>query len=49
MRILDNYLLGRDARVVPNYGKARKELQELMERYGFTVDFHANIRQSIPG
>jgi simple sugar transport system ATP-binding protein len=43
MRILDNYLLGRDARVVPNYSKARKELQELMERYGFAVDFHANI------
>jgi ABC-type uncharacterized transport system ATPase subunit len=43
MRILDNYLLGRDARVVPNYGKAHKELQELMERYSFAVDFHANI------
>ena len=43
LRILDNYLLGRDARVVPNYGEARKELQELLERYGFTVDFQANI------
>jgi ABC-type uncharacterized transport system ATPase subunit len=43
MRILDNYLLGRDARVVPNYGKARKELQALMERYSFAVDFNAYI------
>ena len=43
MRVLDNYLLGRDARLMPNYGKARKELQELMDRYGFAVDFHANI------
>jgi ABC-type uncharacterized transport system ATPase subunit len=43
MRVLDNYLLGRDARVVPNYGKARNELQALMERYGFTVDIQANI------
>ncbi len=43
MRILDNYLLGRDARVVPNYRRARQELQALMDRYGFTVDFNANI------
>ena len=43
MRILDNYLLGRDSRVVPNYSKARRELQTLMERYGFSVDLNANI------
>ena len=43
MRILDNYLLGKDARVVPNYGRARSELQALMERYGFSVDVYANI------
>jgi ABC-type uncharacterized transport system ATPase subunit len=43
LRILDNYLLGRDARVVPNYAKARQELQVLMDRYGFEVDFQANI------
>jgi len=43
LRILDNYLLGRDARVVPNYTRARKELQALMERYGFEADLQANI------
>lgn len=43
LRVLENYLLGRDARLVPNVGKARKELQELMDRYGFTVDLNANI------
>ena len=43
MRILDNYLLGKDARVVPNYGRARSELRALMERYGFSVDVYANI------
>ena len=43
MRILDNYLLGKDARVVPNYRQARRELQALMERYGFEVDVNAHI------
>jgi ABC-type uncharacterized transport system ATPase subunit len=43
MRILDNYLLGKDARVVPSYANARIELQALMERYGFSVDVSANI------
>jgi ABC-type uncharacterized transport system ATPase subunit len=43
MRILDNYLLGRDKRVFPNYGKAKIELQALMARYGFSVDLQANI------
>ncbi len=43
LRILDNYLLGRDARVVPNYAKARRELQALMNRYDFEADMQANI------
>ena len=43
MRILDNYLLGRDAHVILNYGNAMSELRALMERYGFSVDTHANI------
>ena len=42
-RILDNYLLGRDKRVFPNYSQARTELLALMERYGFTVDLQSNI------
>ena len=43
MRILDNYLLGRDLHVVLNYPKAMEELRSLMERYGFSVDLQANI------
>src|SRR4030066_2205203 len=43
MRILDNYLLGRDVRVILNYSKAMEELRSLMERYGFSVDLQANI------
>lgn len=43
MRILDNYLLGRDVRVILNYSKAMDELQLLMDRYGFSVDLQANI------
>lgn len=43
MRILDNYLLGRDARVVPNYAKAQRELLTLMDRYSFSLDIQANI------
>ncbi len=43
MRILDNYLLGRDVNILLNYGKARDELQALMDRYGFSVDLGANI------
>ena len=43
MRILDNYLLGRDVRVILNHGKAMAELRALMERYGFSVDLQANI------
>jgi len=43
MRILDNYLLGRDANVVLDHGKAMAELRALMERYDFSVDLQANI------
>jgi simple sugar transport system ATP-binding protein len=43
MRILDNYLLGRDKKIIPEYKKLRAELLDLMGRYGFSVDLQANI------
>jgi simple sugar transport system ATP-binding protein len=43
MRIMDNYMLGRDAQVLLNYGKTKNELQGLLDRYGFSVDLGANI------
>ena len=42
-RIIDNYLLGKDNRVVLDYSAASAELQSLTERYSFDVDIHAYI------
>jgi len=42
-RIIDNYLLGYDNRLVLDYQNAINELQELTARYSFDVDIHAYI------
>lgn len=42
-RVIDNYLLGRDRRVRLDYRQARKELQQLAQRYNFAIDPNATI------
>ncbi|MBN2501994.1 MAG: ATP-binding cassette domain-containing protein [Anaerolineales bacterium] len=41
--ILDNYLLGKDQRIIPDYRQAAKELNALAERYGFEIDIQATV------
>ncbi|KAA3648042.1 MAG: ATP-binding cassette domain-containing protein [Chloroflexi bacterium] len=41
--ILDNYLLGRDNKVIPDRQAAIQELIELTQRYNFDVDIKAHI------
>jgi simple sugar transport system ATP-binding protein len=41
--VKDNYLLGRDRRVVLNYKSANKELEEITSRFSFTLDQEASI------
>lgn len=43
MRVLDNYLLGRDSRVRLSYAAARREINENASRMGFDVDPRAFI------
>ncbi len=42
-RVIDNYLLGRDSRLVLDYKTARDELAQLASRYGFDIDPNATI------
>ncbi|HOU40326.1 MAG TPA: ATP-binding cassette domain-containing protein [Promineifilum sp.] len=42
-RVIDNYLLGRDSRLVLDYKTARDELAQLAARYGFDIDPNATI------
>ncbi|MBN1146680.1 MAG: ATP-binding cassette domain-containing protein [Anaerolineales bacterium] len=42
-RLLDNYLLGRDKKVIPNRKTAAEELNQLTRRYGFELDLQAHI------
>ena len=42
-RVIDNYLLGREAGVSLNFRTARRELEELARRYGFEIDVNAYI------
>jgi general nucleoside transport system ATP-binding protein len=39
----DNYLLGRDSRLVLDYSRASRELRAVSEKYGFNVDLTATI------
>jgi ABC-type uncharacterized transport system ATPase subunit len=39
----DNYLLGRDMRLVLNHKVASQELREMTSRFGFELDLQANI------
>lgn len=41
--VIDNYLLGRDEGITLDYRRARRELQELASRYGFSIDLEATI------
>ncbi|MBM2843890.1 MAG: transporter related [Anaerolineales bacterium] len=43
MRVVDNFLLGRPGGVRPRRGQAREALQELAERFGFTLDPEAYV------
>lgn len=42
-RIVDNYLLGHDERLILDYRSAKKELKELSSSYGFELDLGARI------
>lgn len=42
-RVIDNYLLGRDRRLRLDYRQARRELQQLAQRYNFDIDPNATI------
>jgi len=42
-RVIDNYLLGRDSRLVLDYKTACDELAQLAARYGFDIDPNATI------
>jgi simple sugar transport system ATP-binding protein len=42
-RISENYLLGRDKRFFLNLNAAHRELSELSQRYGFSLDLQSNI------
>ena len=43
MRVVDNFLLGRQGGVRPRRRQAREALQELAERFGFTLDPEAYV------
>jgi ABC-type uncharacterized transport system ATPase subunit len=38
LRVLDNFLLGRHEGILPDRSRARRELQQLAARFGFTLD-----------
>lgn len=41
--IKDNYLLGRDRRLVLDYGAATRELVDITNRFNFALDLHGHI------
>ena len=43
LKVLDNFLLGRDRRLLQNRAKARKDLLGLSERFGFALDPDAYV------
>jgi len=43
-RIIDNYLLGHDRKVLLNYRVAEKELNDLSSRYGFSFDLDVDVQ-----
>jgi simple sugar transport system ATP-binding protein len=38
MRVLDNFILGREGGLFPDYNKARKEFTELIRQFDFSID-----------
>ena len=49
MRVLDNFLLGKDGGLRPERGQARRALQELSGRFGFSLDPEAYVESLTVG